>query len=115
MDWSPGSDFSEDGDSQHYPHLFSGYCHGRAGVSPEEQKTQDDFRWDFLPLPLVLPPTVAGFFLLYIFGIRRPFGRFLVEYFSVKIAFSWGGHRSGGGPHLFPSHVPGRREELLSR
>lgn len=40
-------------------------------------------------LPLVLPPTVAGFFLLYIFGIRRPFGRFLVEYFSVKIAFSW--------------------------
>lgn len=40
-------------------------------------------------LPLVLPPTVAGFFLLYIFGIRRPVGRFLVEYFAVKIAFSW--------------------------
>lgn len=40
-------------------------------------------------LPLVLPPTVAGFFLLYIFGIRRPVGKFLVEFFSVKIAFSW--------------------------
>ena len=40
-------------------------------------------------LPLVLPPTVAGFFLLYIFGIRRPVGKFLVDYFSVKIAFSW--------------------------
>ena len=40
-------------------------------------------------LPLVLPPTVAGFFLLYIFGIRRPIGKFLVDYFSIKIAFSW--------------------------
>jgi molybdate transport system permease protein len=42
-----------------------------------------------LTLPLVLPPTVAGFFLLYIFGARRPVGKFLAEYFSFKIAFSW--------------------------
>lgn len=41
-------------------------------------------------LPLVLPPTVAGFFLLYIFGMRRPIGKFLIEYFAIKIAFSWG-------------------------
>ena len=41
-------------------------------------------------LPLVLPPTVAGFFLLYIFGMRRLIGKFLIEYFAVKIAFSWG-------------------------
>lgn len=41
-------------------------------------------------LPLVLPPTAAGFFLLYLFGVHRPIGRFFVEYFSVKIAFSWG-------------------------
>ena len=40
-------------------------------------------------LPIVLPPTVVGFFLLYIFGVRGPIGRFLIEYFSVKIAFSW--------------------------
>lgn len=40
-------------------------------------------------LPLVLPPTVAGFFLLYIFGVKRPVGQFFLEYFSVKIAFSW--------------------------
>lgn len=25
-----------------------------------------------LTLPLVLPPTVAGFFLLYVFGVKRP-------------------------------------------
>lgn len=47
--------------------------------------------WDgLLTLPLVLPPTVAGFFLLYIFGVKRPVGSFFVEYFGVKIAFSWG-------------------------
>lgn len=43
-----------------------------------------------LILPLVLPPTVAGFFLLYIFGIRRPIGQFFLDYFGIKIAFSWG-------------------------
>jgi molybdate transport system permease protein len=41
-------------------------------------------------LPLVLPPTVAGFFLLWIFGIEGPIGAFFLEYFAVKIAFSWG-------------------------
>lgn len=40
-------------------------------------------------LPLVLPPTVVGFFLLFIFGANRPVGRFFLEYFSYKIAFSW--------------------------
>lgn len=43
-----------------------------------------------LTMPLVLPPTVAGFFLLYIFGVKRPIGAFFIEYFGVKIAFSWG-------------------------
>ena len=40
-------------------------------------------------LPLVLPPTVVGFFLLYIFGVRGPIGSFFLEFFAVKIAFSW--------------------------
>ncbi len=40
-------------------------------------------------LPLVLPPTVAGFFLLYIFGVKRPFGKFLAGFFGVKVPFSW--------------------------
>ena len=43
-----------------------------------------------LILPLVLPPTVAGFMILYIFGVRRPIGQFFLDYFSIKIAFSWG-------------------------
>ena len=40
-------------------------------------------------LPIVLPPTVVGFFLLYIFGVRGPVGKFFLEFFAVKIAFSW--------------------------
>ena len=40
-------------------------------------------------MPLVLPPTVAGFFLLYVFGVNRPVGKFFIDYFSYKIAFSW--------------------------
>ncbi len=42
-----------------------------------------------LTLPLVLPPTVAGFFLLYLLGVKRPIGKFFVTYFGIKIAFSW--------------------------
>lgn len=40
-------------------------------------------------MPLVLPPTVAGFFLLCIFGANRPVGRFFLEHFDTRIAFTW--------------------------
>ncbi len=40
-------------------------------------------------LPMVLPPTVAGFFLLFIFGLNRPIGQFFFEVFNIRIAFSW--------------------------
>lgn len=42
-----------------------------------------------LTLPMVLPPTVAGFFLLLIFSKRRPFGIFLYETFDIKVVQSW--------------------------
>ena len=42
-----------------------------------------------LTLPLVLPPTVAGFFLLYLFGSKRPIGIFMERVFSYKIVFTW--------------------------
>ncbi len=42
-----------------------------------------------LTLPLVLPPTVAGFFLLLLFSRRRPFGIFLYETFDLKVVQSW--------------------------
>lgn len=42
-----------------------------------------------LTLPMVLPPTVAGFFLLLIFSKRRPFGIFLYEEFGIKVVQTW--------------------------
>ena len=43
-----------------------------------------------LTLPLVLPPTVAGFFLLVFFGSYGPVGKLFEDYLGIKIAFSWG-------------------------
>ncbi len=41
-----------------------------------------------LTLPLVLPPTVVGFFLLLVFGRRSPIGHAL-ERIGFEVAFSW--------------------------
>ena len=40
-------------------------------------------------LPMVLPPTVAGFFLLVVFGNNRIVGRFFIDNFGIQIAFNW--------------------------
>ena len=42
-----------------------------------------------LTLPMVLPPTVAGFFLLLLFSKRRPIGMFLFEQFGIKVVQTW--------------------------
>ena len=42
-----------------------------------------------LTLPMVLPPTVAGFFLLLMFSRRRPVGIFLYENFDIKVVQTW--------------------------
>ena len=41
-----------------------------------------------ITLPLVLPPTVVGFFLLLAFGRRSFIGRFLLQ-FDVTLVFTW--------------------------
>ena len=42
-----------------------------------------------LTLPMVLPPTVAGFFLLLIFSRRRSFGIFLNDTFDIQVVHTW--------------------------
>lgn len=42
-----------------------------------------------LTLPMVLPPTAAGFFLLLIFSLRRPFGSFLYEQLGIRVVQTW--------------------------
>lgn len=44
-----------------------------------------------LNLPLVLPPTVAGFLLLLIFSLKRPLGIYLWEHYQFKVVLSWPG------------------------
>jgi molybdate transport system permease protein len=42
----------------------------------------------FFTLPMVLPPTVLGFFLLLIFGRNSPLGQLLLK-IGIRIIFSW--------------------------
>lgn len=44
-----------------------------------------------LTLPMVLPPTAAGFLLLLLFSRRRPFGILLYEEFGIKVVQTWAG------------------------
>ena len=43
-----------------------------------------------LTLPMVLPPTVCGYFLLLLFGAKRPLGIFLAQ-FGIKFVMTWYG------------------------
>ena len=42
-------------------------------------------------MPLVLPPSVLGFYLLLAFSPQNFFGRFLVEHFDLQLVFSFAG------------------------
>lgn len=42
-----------------------------------------------LTLPMVMAPTVAGFFLLLLFSLRRPFGAFLYNELGIKVVQTW--------------------------
>ena len=42
-----------------------------------------------LTLPMVLPPTVVGYFLLLLIGSRRPVGSFFLEHFDIKLVMTW--------------------------
>lgn len=44
----------------------------------------------FLTLPMVLPPTVCGYFLLLAFGTKRPLGIFLAQ-LGIKFVMTWYG------------------------
>ena len=54
-----------------------------------------------LTLPLVLPPTVCGYFLLLVFGVKRPLGAFLLQ-FGVKFVMTWYGGVLAAAVVAFP-------------
>lgn len=62
-------------------------AHGVLRLGPRARAVVDGF----LTMPMVLPPTVAGFFLLLLFSLRRPFGGWLYGTFGIKVVQSWAG------------------------
>lgn len=68
------------------------------------------WRWKFLveavvALPLVLPPTVLGYYLLLAFGTRSPLGRIAESVFSTRLAFSFPGLVLASVLYSFPFAV----------
>ena len=55
----------------------------------------------FLTLPLVLPPTVVGYFLLLVFGAKRPLGILLSE-IGIKFVMTWYGGVVAASVVAFP-------------
>ena len=55
----------------------------------------------FLTLPMVLPPTVCGYFLLLLVGVRRPLGILLMR-FGGKFVMTWYGGILAAAVVAFP-------------
>ena len=87
LDWSPLFISLKTGIVATFISFFLGIYAARKVVTttPRKKAVIDGI----LTLPMVLPPTVAGFFLLLIFSKRRPFGIFLYETFDIKVVQSW--------------------------
>lgn len=54
-----------------------------------------------LTLPMVLPPTVCGYFLLIIFGPKRPVGQFLAQW-GIRFSMTWYGGILAAAVVAFP-------------
>ena len=87
LDWSPLFISLKTGIVATFISFFLGIYAARKVVktTPGKKAVIDGI----LTLPMVLPPTVAGFFLLLIFSKRRPFGIFLYETFDIQVVQSW--------------------------
>lgn len=55
-------------------------------------------RWNFvgrdladglLTLPMVMPPTVLGYYLLVLIGSQGPLGAWLLQHFGIRLIFTW--------------------------
>ncbi|MDO5590808.1 MAG: molybdate ABC transporter permease subunit [Lachnospiraceae bacterium] len=87
LDWSPLYISLKTGVVATIISFFLGIYAARKVVKAGPKMTA--FLDGLLTLPMVLPPTVAGFFLLLIFSRRRPFGIFLFEQLHIKVVQTW--------------------------
>ena len=89
LDWSPLFISLKTGIVATFISFFLGIYAARKVVktTPGKKAVIDGI----LTLPMVLPPTAAGFFLLLLFSRRRPFGMLLYEEFGIKVVQTWAG------------------------
>ena len=89
LDWSPLFISLKTGIVATFISFFLGIYAARKVVktTPGKKAVIDGI----LTLPMVLPPTAAGFFLLLLFSRRRPFGILLYEQFGIKVVQTWAG------------------------
>ena len=87
LDWSPLFISLKTGVAATFISFFLGIFAARKVVkaTPGKKAVIDGI----LTLPMVLPPTAAGFFLLLLFSRRRPLGEFLFEQFDFKVVQTW--------------------------
>ena len=87
LDWSPLWISLKTGAAATFISFFLGIYAARKTVKMASgKKAVID---GILTLPMVLPPTVAGFFLLLLFSRRRPLGILLYENFDIKVVQTW--------------------------
>ncbi len=55
-----------------------------------------------LTLPLVMPPTVLGYYLIVVVGRKGILGQYLWEYFGVTLMFTWQGAALAAAVVAFP-------------
>ena len=55
-----------------------------------------------MTLPVVLPPTVLGYYLLVLLGKRGPIGKFLQEELGINLIFTWQGASIAASVVAFP-------------
>jgi molybdate transport system permease protein len=65
-------------------------------------------------LPLVLPPTVIGFYLLWALSFNSPIGQFFQEYFGVKLVFNFYGLIIASCIYSFPFMIQPMQSGLES-
>jgi len=58
-----------------------------------------------LMLPLVLPPTVVGYYLLLLFGRGTPFGQWLNDRIGLRLLFTWQGAATAAAIMALPLFV----------
>lgn len=87
LDWSPLFISLKTGIAATVFSFFLGLYAARKVIkmSPVKKAVIDSI----FTMPMVLPPTVAGFFLLLLFSKRRPLGMFLYDQFDIKVVQTW--------------------------